>query len=108
MNLGIDPALLSNHIAIDIGEAEVAALLVEDGAVDAAILGGVSRLVVDCNREEDATGVLPIASDGDAVPGNATDDDAREARLARFFRPYPAHIAAMIGAHRPARTGRAA
>src|SRR3546814_6065931 len=26
MNLGIDPALLSNHIAIDIGVAEVAAL----------------------------------------------------------------------------------
>src|SRR3546814_2062922 len=80
MNLGIDPALLSNHIAIDIGVAEVAALLVADGAVDAAILGGVSRLVVDCNREEDAPGVLPIASDGHAVPGNALDDDAREAR----------------------------
>src|SRR3546814_1147115 len=52
MNLGIDPALLSNHIAIDIGVAEVAALLVADGAVDAAILGGVSRLVVDCNRAD--------------------------------------------------------
>src|SRR3546814_11826680 len=54
------------------------------------------------NREEDAPGVLPIASDGHAVPGNALDDDAREARLARFFRPYHAHIAAMIAAHRPA------
>jgi predicted N-formylglutamate amidohydrolase len=102
IDLGIDCALLSNHIAIDIGVAEVAALLVADGAVDAAILGGVSRLVVDCNREEDAPGVLPIASDGHAVPGNALDDDAREARLARFFRPYHAHIAAMIAAHRPA------
>ena len=102
MNLGIDPALLSNHIAIDIGVAEVAALLVADGAVDAAILGGVSRLVVDCNREEDAPGVLPIASDGHAVPGNALDDSAREARLARFFRPYHDHIAATIAAHRPA------
>src|SRR3546814_11710549 len=52
------------------------------------------------NREEDAPGVLPIASDGHAVPGNALDDDAREARLARFFRPYHAHIAAMIAAAR--------
>ncbi len=102
IDLGIDPALLANHIAIDIGVAEVAALLVESGTVDAAILGGVSRLVVDCNRDEDAPGVLPIASDGHAVPGNALDDAAREARLVRFFRPYHAHIAATIVAHRPA------
>lgn len=102
IDLGIDPALLTNHIAIDIGVAEVAALLVADGAVDAAILGGVSRLVVDCNREEEAPGVLPIASDGHAVPGNSLDDAAREARLGRFFRPYHAHIQATIAAHRPA------
>ncbi|WP_411341867.1 N-formylglutamate amidohydrolase [Sphingopyxis sp. J-6] len=102
IDLGIDPALLGEHIAIDIGVAEVAALLVEGGAVDAAILGGVSRLVVDCNREEDAPGVLPIASDGHAVPGNALDDAGREARLARFFRPYHDHIAATIAAYRPA------
>ena len=102
IDLGIDPALLTNHIAIDIGVAEVAALLIESGAVDAAILGGVSRLVVDCNREEDAPGVLPIASDGHAVPGNALDDAGREARLARFFRPYHDHIAATIAANRPA------
>lgn len=102
IDLGIDPALLANHIAIDIGVAEVAALLVESGAVDAAVLGGVSRLVVDCNREEDAPGVLPIASDGHAVPGNALDDTAREARLARFFRPYHDHIAGVISARRPA------
>ena len=102
IDLGIDPALLTNHIAIDIGVAEVAALLVERGAVDAAILGGVSRLVVDCNRDEEAPGVLPIASDGHAIPGNALDNDAREDRLARFFRPYHAHIAVTIAAQRPA------
>ncbi|WP_137871097.1 N-formylglutamate amidohydrolase [Sphingopyxis sp. 2PD] len=102
IDLGIDPALLTDHIAIDIGVAEVAALLVENGAVDAAILGGVSRLVVDCNRDEEAPGVMPIASDGHAVPGNALDDAGREARLARFFRPYHDHIVATIAAHRPA------
>lgn len=102
IDLGIDPTLLTNHIAIDIGVAEVAEMLVENGAVDAAILGGVSRLVVDCNRDEDAPGVLPIASDGHAVSGNALDDAAREVRLARFFRPYHDHIAATIAAHRPA------
>ncbi|QNO27129.1 N-formylglutamate amidohydrolase [Sphingopyxis sp. OPL5] len=102
IDLGIDPALLSEHIAIDLGVAEVAALLVEAGAVDAAILGGVSRLVVDCNRDEDAPGAVPIASDGHAIPGNALDHDGREARIARVFRPYHDHIAATIAAQRPA------
>lgn len=102
VDLGIDRALLRQHIAIDIGVAEVAALLVENGAVDAAILGGVSRLVVDCNRDEDAPGAVPIASDGHAIPGNALDHAGREVRMARFFRPYHAHIAATIAAHRPA------
>ncbi|WP_447762403.1 N-formylglutamate amidohydrolase [Sphingopyxis panaciterrae] len=102
IDLGIDPALLREHIAIDIGVADVAALLVESGAVGAAILGGVSRLVVDCNREEEAPGALPIASDGHAIPGNALDPEAREVRLARFFRPYHDHIAATIMAERPA------
>ena len=101
IDLGIDPALLREHIAIDVGVAEVAALLVEAGAVDAAILGGVSRLVVDCNRDEEAPGALPIVSDGHAIPGNAVDHGGREARMARFFRPYHAHIAETIAAHRP-------
>ena len=102
IDLGIDPALLTEHIAIDIGVAEVAALLVEAGAIDAAILGGVSRLVVDCNRDEDAPGAVPIASDGHAIPGNAIDHAGREARMARFFRPYHDHIAATIATQRPA------
>lgn len=102
IDLGIAPVLLRNHIAIDLGVAEVAALLVADGAVDAAILGGVSRLVVDCNRDEDAPGAIPIASDGHAIPGNALDHAGREARLARFFRPYHAHVAATIAACPPA------
>lgn len=102
IDLGIDPALLTQHIAIDLGVAEVAARLVEAGAVDAAILGGVSRLVVDCNRDEEAPGAVPIASDGHAIPGNALDHAGREARIARFFRPYHDHIAATIAAHRPA------
>jgi predicted N-formylglutamate amidohydrolase len=102
IDLGIDPALLHEHIAVDLGVAEVARRLVADGAVDAAILGGVSRLVVDCNRDEEAPGAIPIASDGHAIPGNALDHEGREARLARFFRPYHAHVAATIAAHRPA------
>lgn len=102
IDLGIDPALLSEHIAVDIGVAEVAALMVAAGTIDAAILGSVSRLVVDCNRDEEAPGAVPIASDGHAIPGNALDHAAREARLARFFRPYHGHIASAVAAARPA------
>lgn len=102
IDLGIEPGLLNEHIAIDIGVAEVAALLVDQGAVDAAILGGVSRLVVDCNRDPDAPGAVPIASDGHAIPGNALSHAEREARLARFFHPYHDHISATLVRHRPA------
>jgi predicted N-formylglutamate amidohydrolase len=102
IDLGIDAALLETHIALDIGVAEVAELLVDRGAVDAAILGGVSRLVVDCNRDEHSPGVIPIASDGHAIPGNALDHAAHQARLERFYRPYHAHLAAVIEAARPA------
>lgn len=102
IDLGIDPALLNAHIAVDIGVAAVAEQLVDAGAVDAAILGGVSRLVVDCNRDVDAPGAVPIASDGHAIPGNALDHAGREARMARFFHPYHDHIAATVAAQRPA------
>lgn len=100
--LGIDPALLAEHVAWDIGVAMVAERLVDAGAVDAAVLGGVSRLVVDCNRDEHAPGLIPIASDGHAIPGNALDHAAHRARLDRFYFPYHAHLAATLTTARPA------
>jgi len=90
IHLGIDARLLSEHIAIDIGAAEVATLLAQ-GLGCTAILGGVSRLVIDLNREEDAPGLIPESSDGHAIPGNVGAD--KEARLDRFHRPYHAAIA---------------
>lgn len=101
IDLGIDPALLNQHIAIDIGVAEVASRMAERPGI-AALLGGVSRLVCDFNREEDAPGVIPIASDGHAISGNALDDAGREARLARFFRPYHAALSALLDDKPPA------
>lgn len=100
--LGIDPALLAEHVAWDIGVAAVAERLVDAGAVDAAILGGVSRLVVDCNRDEHAPGLIPIASDGHAIPGNALDHAGHRARLDRFYFPYHAHLSATLAMARPA------
>ena len=87
IDLGIDPALLGNHIAVDLGVAGVAEAMAARPGIG-AFLGNVSRLVCDFNREEHAPGVVPIASDGHAIPGNALDHAGHEARLARFFRPY--------------------
>lgn len=99
--LGIDPALLNEHIAIDLGVAGVAERMASHNGI-AAFLGNVSRLVCDYNRDAAAPGVLPIASDGHAVPGNALDHAGREARLARFFHPYHDALADLLDASPPA------
>jgi predicted N-formylglutamate amidohydrolase len=101
IDLGIDPALLDQHVALDIGVSAVAELMTEQPGI-AAFLGNVSRLVCDFNREEDAPGVIPHASDGHEIPGNLFDIARREERLARFFRPYHDALAAILQAAEPA------
>src|SRR3546814_12795679 len=67
INLAIHPSLLNDHIALDIGVAEVAQMLTEQLGC-AAILGGASRLVIDLNREEAARGLLPLGMDVHVIP----------------------------------------
>lgn len=95
IDLRIDPALLSQHIAVDLGVAEVGALLAERPGI-AAFQGNVSRLVCDLNREPEAPAVIPIASDGHAIPGNALDHAAHQDRLARFHAPYHAALSDLL------------
>lgn len=97
IDLGIDPVLLDQHIATDIGVAGVAARMAERPGT-AAFLGKVSRLVCDYNRDEGVPATIPIASDGHAIPGNDLDPASREARLDRFFRPYHAALADLLDA----------
>ena len=95
IDLGIAPEDLNKHIAIDIGVASVTrALCAALGC--GAVLAGVSRLVIDFNREEDSHGLVPMISDGIAIPGNAGTDV--EARLAAYYRPYHAAAARMLDA----------
>jgi predicted N-formylglutamate amidohydrolase len=101
VDLQIDPALLDQHIAVDIGVAGVAERLVRQTGC-AAFLGNVSRLVCDFNRDEDQPGTIPASSDGHSIPGNELCDTAREARLARFFRPYHIALADVLAEHPPA------
>ena len=101
VELGIDPALLNEHVAIDIGVAAVAERMAAYPGT-AAFLGNVSRLVCDFNREEDAPAVIPHASDGHDIPGNLFDIAGREDRLARFYRPYHAALAELLERASPA------
>jgi predicted N-formylglutamate amidohydrolase len=98
--LGVPDEILTRHVAVDIGVDPLARGLC-DAIGCGAVLGAVSRLVCDFNRDEDAAGLVPVESDGIAIPGNVIDAAAREARLARFFRPYHAAVADAIAASRP-------
>lgn len=101
IDLGIDPALLDQHVAIDIGVGAIGEMMAHRPGT-AAFQGNVSRLVCDFNRDEHAPAVIPIASDGHAIPGNALDHAAHEARLERFFRPYHDALAALLDQAPPA------
>lgn len=103
IDLGIAPALLDQHIAIDIGVAAIAERMVAQGGPVpvAAWLASVSRLVCDFNRSPDAPGMIPEVSDGHTIPGNRLDAAGREARAARFFTPYHDGLAALLRQHRP-------
>ena len=101
IDLGIDPALLDQHIAVDIGVGAVGAIMAERPGI-AAFQANASRLVCDVNREPHAPAVIPIASDGHAIPGNALSHAGHQARLERFHAPYHAALAALLDAAPPA------
>jgi len=100
--LGLDPALLSTHIAYDIGAASVTqALAAAYGAP--ALLGAWSRLLIDLNRGADDPTLVMKLSDGSIIPGNRNADDAEVARrIAAFHAPYHAAIAAALDRIGPA------
>ncbi|MBB3980553.1 putative N-formylglutamate amidohydrolase [Sphingobium fontiphilum] len=93
IDLGIDAALLEQHIAVDIGVAQVAPMIAQALGCT-AILGGVSRLVIDLNREVGDSGLIPVMSDGHVIPGNRSADPAQ--RLMRFHHPYHRKIAELL------------
>lgn len=85
LDLGVGPEVFDTHVAVDLGVSELTAALAAALAAP-AILGLVSRLVVDLNRPPEAA--IPVESDGIAVRGNRIDAAARAARLAEWHTPY--------------------
>jgi predicted N-formylglutamate amidohydrolase len=101
IELGVPMAVMGEHVALDIGVAPLAERLCAHLGC-AAILGGVSRLLIDLNREEDAAGLIPVVSDGYVIPGNADLSAAHRAvRIARYWQPYHDHIAECVSTDQP-------
>ena len=98
MDLGIEPALMHDHIAVDIGVEGVADRLARRHHIPAHI-ACVSRLVCDFNRDEKDAGVVPETSDGHLIPGNLGADVKR--RLKAYHRPYHEGLAAFLTEARP-------
>jgi predicted N-formylglutamate amidohydrolase len=100
--LGLARKLFETHIAYDIGAAEVTRALAEAYGA-AALLGGVSRLLIDLNRGADDPTLVMKLSDGSIIPGNRGADAQEVAsRLARFHAPYHAAIQQQIARIGPA------
>lgn len=87
-DLGMTAAQLDQHIAWDIGAARVAATLAAHFKVP-AVFCGVSRLVIDCNRDPGDPASIPAEVDGIRIPGNQRLSDWRKKeRAAEWFQPY--------------------
>ncbi|MBI2241540.1 MAG: N-formylglutamate amidohydrolase [Magnetospirillum gryphiswaldense] len=87
-DLGLDQETRQAHVAWDIGAAKVATALAGHLGC-AAVLAGISRLVIDCNRQPGDPSSIPACTCGVAVPGNQGLDDAEaEARAESWFWPY--------------------
>jgi predicted N-formylglutamate amidohydrolase len=95
-SLGLRQDQLDQHIGWDIGIAKLAKRIAT--ALDApAVLGGYSRLVIDCNRRLNDPTSIAQESDRIAVPGNRGLGDAdRKARQEAIFHPYHRAISAVL------------
>lgn len=100
INLGIDEALMGNHIAVDIGVKPVSELLVENFGLS-AIMAMQSRLVVDLNRGEDDPSAIPQISDDNIISGNVIAHDDRMWRIENIHRPYHMKIEQLLGDMNP-------
>jgi len=97
-DLGLSAAEMDRHIAWDIGVAGLGERLAR--ALDACFVRqAYSRLVIDCNRNPDASDAVPAISDGTTIPANADLSRAQvAARRQDICEPYQARIADLIEA----------
>ena len=101
-NLGLPDDILRTHIAWDIGAQSLAQAIARD--LGATLFEcQISRLVVDVNRAETASDVIPSSSDQIPIPGNQSLNEAEiTKRLESFHRPYHHGLDTILSSH-PAR-----
>ncbi|PTW59494.1 putative N-formylglutamate amidohydrolase [Breoghania corrubedonensis] len=94
--LGLPQAELERHIGYDIGAAPLTRQLAARLGAP-AVLTTFSRLLIDPNRGEDDPTIVMRISDGALIPDNAyIDEEERQRRIERFYRPYHAAVAATL------------
>ncbi len=94
--LGLDDAVLEQHVAYDIGTRKLITHLSQH--LDApAVLAGYSRLVIDLNRSLEDPSVIPTVSDNIPIPGNqGLSRQDRALRVHCFYTPYRVAIDSML------------
>jgi predicted N-formylglutamate amidohydrolase len=98
--LGLEAPALQEHIGWDIGARQLTEVLAQ--ALDApAVLAGVSRLVIDCNRALGDADLILAESHGVVIPGNrGLDAEECRRRVRDFYDPYHTAVDALL-ASRP-------
>lgn len=99
--LGVADEHVRDHIGWDIGSGRLSELLAADLGV-AAVLSGVSRLVIDCNRDFNDHDLIPSESHGVVVPGNRDlDRTERRRRVEQFHDPFHDAVDAVVEEKKP-------
>lgn len=99
ISLGLTAEQMQDHIALDIGAAEVTRRIAALMKIP-AILAKTSRLVIDCNRHEQDASLVPKISDNTLIPGNQNlEHKDITARIAAFYDPFHSAIDRQIKRH---------
>lgn len=101
-NLGLPPAALERHIAMDLGALAVAELISETLGCP-LVAAQFSRLLIDPNRGLDDPTLVMKLSDGEIIPANAkidrfNDKTAWQARIDDYYLPYNGAIERALAA----------
>lgn len=95
-SLGLDSGVLAQHVAYDIGAAQVAQNLAK--ALKAkAVLANFSRLLIDPNRLETHPHLIPEQSDGIVIPGNQdVCEKERDKRIKQYHHSFHAGLSDVV------------
>jgi predicted N-formylglutamate amidohydrolase len=99
--LGLPLVQIADHIGWDIGAADLTARLgAHLGSL--AVLAGISRLVIDCNRSPTDHDLIVTRSAGVRIPGNEeVGQNERAFRIREYYAPYHGAIDAVIADRKP-------